>query len=406
MMLQRVTKSLPVWTILLIGFLIAVGCWWFIGQSNAWAHGDAPSYEELWSGEARLFVADNARDEILVIDLPDGQVTARIQVPPKTMGIGATPDGNYVVVTRGRDVDRQHVTVINTAITKEGFRRPFISKTLLLGKSIGGIHGGHLSMLWGKLFLVAEAEGKMYRFDSTALDGNAPFAATEFDLGIPDHYDFAEAADSVWAGGIRSEIRLLDKQGKELVKVSCPVNHGIVVEPKTKRVFGACAKDVVVIEGQSLQKRIPYPGKERIGAFTITKAGFFGTSESVQNLQLIDPTNLTIKLVPLDSILYARGTTPNGELMLVLLQNGMFQIRDGVDGKLLREVRVSTPFPEWEEDISGAIMPSIVATNDLAYISIPQRGTIAEVDLEAGKLMRYLMIGGKPTRLVLLEAAD
>jgi len=83
----------------------------------------------------------------------------------------------------------------------------------------------------------------------------------------------------------------------------------------------------------------------------------------------------------------------------------MFQIRDGVDGKLLREVRVSTPFPEWEEDVSGAIMPSIVATNALAYISIPQRGTIAEVDIRAGKLIRYLMIGGKPTRLVLLDAS-
>jgi len=403
-MLQRITKSLNFWSIFLTGFLITLGSLWFIGQSNVWAHGDAPSYEELWSGEARLFVADNAQDEILIIDLPDGQITARMQVPPKTMGIGATPDGNYVVVRRSRDVDRQHVTVINTAITKEGLRRPFISKTLLLGKSIGGSHGAHISTLWGKLFLVAEAEGIMYRFDSNSLDGNAPFEATELNLGVPDHYDFAEAGDSVWAGGIRSEIRLLDKQGQEVTKVPCPVNHGIVVEPKTRRVFGACSKDLVVIEGQSLQKRIPYPGKERIGAFTITKAGFFGSSEGVQNLQLIDPTKLTIKLVPLDSILYARGTTPSGEMLLVLLQNGMFQIRDGVDGKLLREVRVSTPFPEWEEDVSGAIMPSIVATNALAYISIPQRGTIAEVDIRAGKLIRYLMIGGKPTRLVLLDA--
>jgi hypothetical protein len=159
MMLQRITKSLNFWSIFLTGFLITLGSLWFIGQSNVWAHRDAPSYEELWSGEARLFVADNARDEILIIDLPDGQITARMQVPPKTMGIGATPDGNYVVVTRGRDVDRQHVTVINTAITKEGLRRPFISKTLLLGKSIGGIHGAHISTLWGNCSLLPRQKG-------------------------------------------------------------------------------------------------------------------------------------------------------------------------------------------------------------------------------------------------------
>ena len=49
------------------------------------AHGAAPEWAEVWTGEARLFVADNARSEIVAVDLPHGQVTARIGVPPKTM---------------------------------------------------------------------------------------------------------------------------------------------------------------------------------------------------------------------------------------------------------------------------------------------------------------------------------
>lgn len=367
-------------------------------------HGAAPEFVELWQGDARLFVADNARNEIVVVDLPDGQVTARLNVPPKTMTMGVTPDKAYLLVARSRDADRQHLSVIATGVEKEGLRLPYIAKTLLLGKAIGGFHGTHVEELWGKLFVTVESQGKVYRFDAKALDPSAAFEATTLDLKVPDHYDLQVVGDQVWVGGIRSGVRLFDQQGKEVAKFECTANHGLVYDSKTKRMFFACAQDVLVVEGTTLKTRIPYPITERIGAFTKTKSALFGTSEAVQNLMLIDTEALKITPIALKSTLYARATTPDSENLLVLLQNGKFQVRDGKNGDLLREVQVTQEMPEWDETVAGAIMPSIVTWKERAYISLPHRGWIAEVDWKQGKLLRNLMIGGMPTRLVLVEA--
>ncbi|MGQ9492049.1 MAG: hypothetical protein ACUVS6_15405 [Anaerolineae bacterium] len=43
------------------------------GHDLVLAHRAAPEWAEVWTGEARLFVADNARSEIVAVDLPDGQ---------------------------------------------------------------------------------------------------------------------------------------------------------------------------------------------------------------------------------------------------------------------------------------------------------------------------------------------
>ena len=367
-------------------------------------HGPAPEYKELWQGEARLFVADNARNEIVVVDLPDGQVTARLNVPPKTMTMGVTPDKAYLIVARGRDADRQHVSVIATGVEKEGLRLPFIAKTLLLGKAIGGVHGNHVGELWGKLFLVVESQGKIHRFDAKVLDPAAAFETSVLDVKTPDHYDLEEIGERVWVGGIRSGVRLFDQQGKEVVRFECPANHGLIHDAKTKRMFFACAQDVLVVEDTTLKTRIPYPITERIGAFTQTNGAIFGTSEGVQNLQLIDAAALTITPVPLKSTLYARATTPDKENLLVLLQNGELQVRDGKKGQVIRTIPVTQELPEMDETVAGAIMPSIATYKERAFVSLPHRGWIAEVDWKQGKLLRYLMIGGMPTRLALVPA--
>lgn len=320
------------------------------------------------------------------------------------MGMGITPNKAYLVVTRGRDADRQHVSVIATGVEKEGLRLPYIAKTLLLGKAIGGIHGDHIGELWGKLYLTTESQGKLHLFDVKALDPMAAFEATTLDLKVPDHYDLEEVGEQVWVGGIRSGVRLFDRQGKELAKFECTANHGLVYDPKTQRMFFACAQDVLVVEGTTLKTRIPYPITERIGAFRHTSSTLFGSSEGVQNLMQIDTAALKITPVALKSTLYAHTVTPDGDNLLVLLQNGKFQVRDGKTGDLVREVQVTQEMPEWDETVAGAIMPSIATWKERAYISLPHRGWIAEVDWKQGKVLRNLLIGGMPTRLVLVEA--
>ena len=134
------------------------------GHDLVLAHGAAPEWAEVWTGEARLFVADNARSEIVAVDLPDGQVTARIGVPPKTMILALSPDHDHLVAIRGRDVDRQHISVIATGVEADGFRRPYIAKTLLLGKAIGGAHGVYVSLPHRGLIMEVDwQKGKVVR---------------------------------------------------------------------------------------------------------------------------------------------------------------------------------------------------------------------------------------------------
>ena len=75
----------------------------------------------------------------------------------------------------------------------------------------------------------------------------------------------------------------------------------------------------------------------------------------------------------------------------------------GRDGTLIKEIKVSEPFlGDWFEDVGKAILPDIESHNGVAYIPLTHEGSIAEIDLEEGKVKRYIDIGGFPTRIVLL----
>jgi len=377
----------------------------FIVTAQALGHGLTAQRPEVWSADARLFVVDNARSEIVVIDLPDGQVVSRITVPPKVMLFGGTESGDYVIAARGRDTDRQFVSVIASGVEKDGMRRPYIAKTLLLGGSVGGIHAAHLEELWGKLFLVSEQEAKLLRFDEKALASEAAFTAEKLPLGRPDHCDLMVMGDYVWAGYLlQGKVSLLDQQGKEVVTFACQRFHGSAFDEETGRAFFGCQDGILAVEDRKEKARIVYPISERIGSFIKGNDILVGTGERTENLQIVDPKKLTVTAVPLGSKLMAKVASKDGKFIYVLLQNGSFEVRDGSTGKLIRSIEASTPMPEMKEDVSGAILPMIALGGSLAYISLPQWGLIAEIDWTEGKLIRNLMIGGAPSRLVLIDA--
>lgn len=385
--------------------LVAVGlisALWLIA-ANVSAHGGATVWEERWVAAARLFAADNAQGEIVAIDLPDGQVIARIGVPPKTMILGATPDEAYVLSARGRDVDRQHLTVIASGVEADGMHRPYVAKTLLPGNAIGGFHDGYVGKLWDKYALTIESQAKLLLFSPEELDSAHGFAPEVINLQKPDHFDFMEEKDAVWVGALRTgTVRLIDREGNELASHVCPVFHGMGrVEAHA---FFACADGVLAIDANGNEHRIRYPGTERIGSLFPAGGVLWGTSEGVENLQRLDPAAMALTLVRLDGVLYAHAADDAEEHILLLLQNGELEVRQGSDGALIHSLAVTTPLPDLEEDVSGAIMPAIQTWGDKAYVSIPNRGVIAEVDWREGRLLRNLMVGGMPTRLTLVEA--
>ena len=98
-----------------------------------------------------------------------------------------------------------------------------------------------------------------------------------------------------------------------------------------------------------------------------------------------------------------QNSSDDGKYLMVLSKQGVLYLYHGRDGNLIKTIQVSEPFlGDWFEDVGKAILPDIESHNGIAYISLTHEGRIAEIDLEQGKIKRYIDIGGFPTRIVLL----
>jgi hypothetical protein len=375
------------------------------------AHSAVPERKEVFpQTEARLFVLDNRPKEssLLALDLPGGEGVARLSLPPRGMSLVATPSGRYLLVSRGRDTDRQWLTVVwsgKEASPEEAWRLPVVAKSLLLGRGWNIGHGQEAYILGRDLLLFAERDGVAFRLSEASLDPQAAFQAERLPLPNPDHYHVVEAPEGTYLTLLaRGQVILYERpfQG-EKARFSCPVEHGEAHDEGTGRSFFACARDVLVTEGGRERARLPYPVGERIGAFLEGDGVFFGHSDAVTHLQRLDPRGLSLTPVPLGSA-YVRGAS-DGKRLLVLLRDGRLSLRDGRTGEALREVRLTASLPEWDEDTGGAVLPDIALWpgKELAYVSLPHQGLVAEVGLSPLRVVRFLRVGGNPTRMVLLR---
>ncbi len=380
-----------------------------LGFLPALTHGAVPEREEAFPAEARLFALDNGKDSsrLLAIDLPRGEVVARLSLPPRGMSLVAAPSGRYLLVSRGRDTDRQWLTVVWTGKEEGRWSLPVVAKSLLLGRGWNIGHGSEPYALGGRLLAFSERTGEALLFDEEALRPEAPFLHQRLRLPNPDHYHIVEAPEGTYLALLaRGQVVLYPKGlgGEEGGRFSCPMEHGEAFHRETGRSFFACARDVLVLQGGREAARLPYPvAGERIGAFLEGDGAFFGYSDGVRHLLRLDPGAPGLTPIPLGGV-FLRGAS-DGERLYVLLTDGTLQIREAKEGRLLRQVRVSPrPFPEMDEDTGGAIYPDLAPwpARGLVYASLPHLGLVAEVDVAKGRVVRYLRTGGSPTRLVLV----
>lgn len=382
----------------------------------AFAHGPVARVPAVWSQQARLFVADARNGEMVVIDLPDGNTLTRISTPPFIMVTGFSGDGRYLVAMRGRSTDRDWVTVIRTGFdpaTGEA-RFPYVARTFL-GSAAGGAHYSHLASIGGKDAIFMEDRAEIRVYDDVGLASSDATQLRTYKLAAPDHYFYLEATDKLYVGHLgKGIIQVLSRDsGEEVARIpGCPVLHGMAKDEFSGRLFYACQGDVIVIgtrgnEADREVARIPYPGRQRVGAFLHGKDQILWgyTEGALTALYRMDAAHepYAFEVLPLQSSIQ-QNVNSDGSLLLVLLRSGVFEIRDGGSGELLRIVTLSAAFAaEFHEHVDKAILPDIQTLGDLAYVSLPHEGRIAEVDLRTAEVLRYLEIGGEPSRLRLLK---
>ncbi len=380
------------------------------------AHGPVKRNSELQTGQARLFTADAATGEIVAIDLPDATSITRLSTPPFVMSMAVGSDAKYLFAMRGRDTDRDWITVIDTGMDQETgeVRPPFIARTLLgEAPTTGGVHDGTLPTIGGKDTLYMDNTAEIVVFQNDNFNGYESLDARRYKLAKPDHYHALEAGDNIYVGHLRNGfVQVLNREsGEEIARIQgCPGLHGLASDPETGRLFFGCAPNMLVIgtRGEETNKvvgRFSYPESQRVAAFLKGKGRVFwgyteGTLPQLYRLDLaVEP--YVFETIPVASSVQV-NTSHDGAYLLALTRAGVLEIRDGGTGDLLRSVEVSKPFAaDFHEHTDKAVLPDILTLGGLAYVSLPTEGAIAEVDLEAGEVIRHLDIGGEPTRLVL-----
>lgn len=386
------------------------------------AHRTVDRVPEVWTAGERLLVVDSESGDVVVLD--DGEEVERLSTPPAPISLARSEDGRTALALRGRDTDRDHVTVIDTAYdeaTGEA-RRPFVSRTFV-AQSPGGVSNGRLPELAGAIGVAEEGAGRLSLLDPAGLSGLGDATAGQLRLAAPDHYAFATGRDGaghelLLAGHLRAGgVQVLDvASGEQLAwHDGCAGLHGAATDDTGTRALFGCGDGVLVVPvdpAGGAPRLVRYPGDERIAAFHPGGDGVvWGTSEGAQTVvQRIDTTGAVpvVERVRLAGrggtrTALAVTTTPGGDRLLVLTHQGFLQLRDGHDGTLLREVQLGERFDlDFHEHVDRATAPDLAATDDHVHVSQPGRQRIVTVDLDRGRVTGRVQVEGMPTRMVLL----
>jgi len=381
----------------------------------ALSHGPVERKAETVSSTVRLFTADVSNGEVVVVDMPSGDVVARLSTPPYIMSLGFSADYEHLFAMRGRNTDRDMVTVISTGYFSESDvrRPPYVARTLT-ANTPGGVRSGHVSRVGGRDAIFMEGSAEIVVLENQDFTGLDAINVRRYDLAGPDHYHYLEAGDHLYVGHLSlGMLQILDRNtGKEAARLEqCPVLHGMIKDEETARLFFACQQNIMVVgtEGEETNKdlaRIPYPNEQRVGAFHRGVKGIYWgfTEGTIPQLYRLDASQqpYAFTVLPVESSI-RQGVSPDGEYLLSLSRAGILDIRSGDTGELLNTVTVAEPFvKEYHEHVDKAILPDIAVAQGHAYVSLPHQGKIIGVDLETAEVINEMDIGGEPTRLLAL----
>lgn len=382
------------------------------------AHGPVARVSEAAEFGARLFAADAATGEVVTIDFPAGKLVNRLSTPPFIMNIGLGRNQRYLFAMRGKDTDRDLITIIDTGIdsSKPEAYPPYISRTIS-GDSPGGIDNGLMPSVGQRDAIIMGNSAEIIVMNDDNYSGMTAIQSSTYKLASPDHHNYAESSGYLYVSHLRAGmIQILDASTRQDIKriSSCPYAHGAIADEQTGRVLFGCGNSTVIIgsRGEETNRelgRINYPGEIRAAAFLqgrnrILWALTEGTLPSLYRLDLkVEPWAFDVLPVP-QAI--RQQVTTDGNYLLVYTRSGELQIHDGDSGELLRKLTISLPVEAvLDEHVDKAILPDIITFNGTAFVSLPYEGSIVEVDIELGTIVKVLDVGGEPTRLAVIAGA-
>lgn len=407
-------------------------------------HGPAGLFEEPFPGEGRLFVADNGHKSVRVFDIPHLGEVLDTEVPHSTMLMGYTPDKQFVATTRGRDVVDQFITIFATGVgiypwEHEGvsdeeiqqahLHRPFIAKTIpnqQIGRSLQGFAGtsgsGPFAVQeeWKRYLLWAEDVAEMYLLEmeeSFYPDREFKIKRT-IDLITPGHYHVISAGEYVWVGYTSGYIRQFDKNGNKLQEYFPYFGtHGVFYD-KVADVAGyglSNGKTMIIPDASSSGggtiSFVSSANNDRFASYITGANGvYFGYTDGSTSVNRLDGIraggNITATDVPLNGTLVFKHTPTDCDgYFLVITENGMLTVHDGVTGAQIVNLQVTTLIIGYDENVDQARKSDIVTYGKYFVVSVPGRGHLVHGVWHPDHNPRVIetrVIGGTPTRLAAL----
>lgn len=411
----------------------------------ACAHGPAGLFEEPFPGEGRLFVADNGHKSVRAFDLPQLNEVLDTEVPHSTMLMGYSFDKHFLAVSRGRDNVDQTLTIFATGVgiylwEQEGLNqseiqqahlhRPFVSKTIpnkQIGRSLQGFAGTSgsgpftVQRAWRRYLLWAEDVGELYLVKRQALVPYKPFIITDtIDLITPGHYHIISAGDYVWVGYTSGYIRQFDQEGNKLQEYFPYFGtHGVFYDEVADVAgYGLSSQfgTTMIIPNASTPgggtiSFVASANADRFASYITGSQGvYFGYTDGSTSLNRLDGIrsggNITVTDVPINGTLVFKHTpTDCNGYFLVLTENGVLTVHDGVTGAQLVNLQVTTLIIGYEENVDQARKPDIATYGKYFIVSVPGRGHLVHGVWHPNDNPRVIetrVIGGTPTRLAAL----
>jgi DNA-binding beta-propeller fold protein YncE len=378
------------------------------------AHAAAERAPATQPSTARLLVADAATGEIVVVSLADGATIARLPTPPFVLSLGLANDGQHIFAIRGHDTDRDTVTIIDSGLDRRGQARfPTVLRTIVW-RTPGGISGGRVAAVGGRTAIFSGGDAAIDILGSAEFGSLDAVPVRRIALLAPDHYQYIEVGNFLYVTYLRGGlVQVIDgTTGVEVGRVgSCPQPHGMALDAESGRVFIGCQDGVLVIATRGSRRhhevaRISYPASQRIGFFLRGPDRiWWGRTEGVlPRLQRLDAATepYVLQAVPVEDAIRT-NTTADGKFLLAYSRTGWLCIHDGRDGSRKHRLRVSGPYTGGAfESMAKATLPDLAVFGDYAYLSLPHEGTVVEVAVTTGKVLRRIAVGGEPTRMVVV----
>jgi ABC-type Zn uptake system ZnuABC Zn-binding protein ZnuA len=370
----------------------------------------------------RLLVGDGVQGLVSVVDLGDGEVMSKINLPKSISPfLYSSGSGRYAFVVQRGPTGEARIIDGGIFIDDHGDHKDLVIKDAALLDFT--ISHGHLnpsdSMANGQQFAVffnANATAMVLR--ETEIE-SAP-KPVWIKVGGPQR----EGPAIPWGNYVLININnpanpappvagmgVYTIQGQKLQEfLNCPRAHGTAIYHEKLAAVG-CADGILLLEptgasetpfkATKLTFPADFPAGSRISTVVANEESpYLLGNLRINELARIDPKAGTITRIMVPGNYSAFDIGPEGQYFLALTTDGRLHAIDPETGKVVSSMTVMNPFAT---SGAGVVPPAMVVGHERVYISDPNAAKVYEINAQGGlSITKTIDVEGKPRRLALV----